>query len=90
MTAEKIAWLERAKETHRFHCQKKKENKKWRIQDTAKFLKRSLGSISEDLLIASWLKTHKSKIEHFDYAYEALAFIREKENDMLLDEVDDD
>ena len=85
----KISWLDRAKETHRFHCRKKKDDSKWRIEDTAKSLKRSIGSISEDLLIASWLRTHRSKLETFDYAYEALAFIRNKENEMLLDDLEE-
>ena len=84
----KQSWMERAKETRKFHSSKLKENSKWRIQDTATALKRSLGSISDDLLIANWCKTHQKQLERFDYAKEALAFIREKETQMLMDEVD--
>lgn len=83
----KIPWLERAIETNRFHAEKRRVNSKWLIHDTARNLKRSLGSICEDLLIASWCKTHRPQLEKFDYAKDALEFIREKKEQMKLDEV---
>lgn len=86
-SAMKVNWLERAKETHRFHSRKKRGGK-WRIQDTAKALKRSLGSICEDLLIASWYKTHPDKIERFDYAKDALDWIRNKESELELGDLE--
>jgi len=86
--ASKIEWLERAKETYKFHSRKKKESSKWRLQDSAKALHRSSGSICEDLKIASWFKTHPDKIERFDYARDALEFIRKKESEMSVDELE--
>lgn len=85
----KLSWLERAKETYRFHARKKRENKKWLIADTAKSLKRSLGSICEDLKIASWYKTHACRLEKFDYAKDALEWIRSKEDDIDIDFLDE-
>lgn len=84
----KQSWLERAVETRRFHVEKKKENSKWLIHDTARALKRGLGPVCEDLLIASWLKTHRAQMERFDYVKDVLEFIREKKANMELDEVD--
>ena len=86
---EKVSWIERARETHQFHASKRRENSSWRIQDTAKVLKRSVGSISEDLLIASWLRTNRYQLEKFDFAKDALAYIRNKENEMLLDDLEE-
>lgn len=82
------AWIVRAEETRRFHLSKRKESPKWLIHDTAKALRRSLGSICEDLLIASWLKTHRTELEKFDYAKDALEFIRNKKIELELDEVE--
>lgn len=88
-SATKSDWLTRAKETYRFHARKKKENKKWLIADSAKALKRSLGSICEDLKIASWFKTHPTKLEKFDYAKDALEWIRSKEDEIDVDFLDE-
>jgi hypothetical protein len=84
-----VEWLERAKETHKYHSRKKKENKKWRLQDTAKELNRSLGSICEDILISKWYKTHPHLIEKCSYAKDALEVIREKEADLAVDDVEE-
>ncbi len=80
-------FIEKAKETQRFHRGRLIENEKWTISDTAKALGRSIGSICEDMLISKWLKTHETQIEKFDYAYEALKFIRKTQKIRNLDEV---
>lgn len=85
----KSSWLDRAKETFRFHVRKKKENNKWRLQDTAKALNRSLGGICEDLKIATWYKTHACRLEKFDYAKDALEWIRSKEDEIDIDFLDE-
>lgn len=74
----KQTWVDRAIFTHRYHVEKLKLHDNWTITDTAAALNRSLGSISEDLLIANWLKTHENKIRRFSYAKDALAFIRDE------------
>jgi hypothetical protein len=83
----KQTWIERAKETYAFHRSKRLLNNKWSIILTAKALRRSIGSISEDLLIARWTKTHSVQLEKFNYAYEALEFIREKQQEQEFDEL---
>jgi hypothetical protein len=86
--SEQPKFIEKAKETHSFHRSKCLSHNKWTVAMTAKALRRSLGSISEDLLIAKWLKTHDKVLEKFDYAYEALEFIRKKKKELDLDEID--
>lgn len=81
----KQTWLERAIQTHNYHCSKLKEDEGWTITDTSRTLKRSLGSICEDLLIAGWLRTHETKIRRFKYAYQALAFIRNERKHMMTE-----
>jgi hypothetical protein len=86
--SEQQKWLERAKETYRFHRSKLLSNNKWRTSDTAKALKRGIGPISEDLLIARWCRTHEKQLERFKYAYEAVEWIKEEEKRMELNEID--
>lgn len=85
----KPTWIERAKATHRFHADKVKgSEKKWRVKDTAKLLRRSVGSISEDLLIARWCRTHEKELEQLENAYDALAFIRKKILEQNVDHIE--
>lgn len=79
----KKKWLERAIDTHNYHCRKVREKPGWTQTDTANALGRSSGSVSEDMLIASWLRTHEDKIRSFKYAKDALAFIRDKEKSRM-------
>ena len=79
-------WITKAIKTKNIHFHMKNNNSKWRIQDTAKLLKRSIGSISEDLLLASWLRSHRVYFDRFDYAKDALAYIRKKEREIELED----
>lgn len=83
----KSKFIEKAKDTFRFHREKCLSNDKWTVAATAKALRRSLGSVSEDLLIARWCRTHEKKLEEFAYAYEALEWIRERQKEMELGEI---
>lgn len=84
----KLHWIERAKQTQRFHAEQLRNKTNWRLQDTAELLERSIGSVSQDLLVASWCKTHQNQLERFDYLKEALEWIRDKELERMS-EVDD-
>ena len=80
-------WLKKAKETASYHRDKcLSSEKKWTIMMTARALRRSFGSIAEDLLIAKWSKTHDLG-SMFEHAFEALNFIRQKQKEQNLDEV---
>lgn len=74
----KQSWLERAVQTYNYHSSQLRNRDTWTLTDTADALGRSLGSVSEDVTIASWLKTHERQIRAFKYAREAIAFIRDK------------
>lgn len=75
-------WLEKAKETFKFHRSKLLSNSKWTITLTAKALRRSYGSVNEDIMIARWCRTHENQLSQFTRACDALDFIRKKKNEM--------
>lgn len=81
-------WLLRSKETYRFHREHLLDNSKWLLSDTAKALRRSLGSVCEDIKIAKWLKTHENQLEKFEYVKDVLIWIRKKEKEMDTVEID--
>lgn len=81
-------YLIKAKQTYEFHRSKLVENSAWRISDSARVLRRSIGSISEDLLIARWSRSHETKLAELEYAYQALKFIRQKEKDRDMEEIE--
>lgn len=81
-------WIIRARETHNFHAEKKRLYEYWRLQDTARELERSLGSISEDLLVAKWLRTHYNQLSEIKYLKDAVEWIRANEHHLLEMDVD--
>ena len=80
-------FLIKAKDTYKFHRAKLLLSDDWTIARTATALRRSLGSVSEDLLIIKWYKTHEDKIDKFDYQHEALEWIRRKQKEQDTDEI---
>lgn len=81
---QKVSWLERAKETHKVHVANLRNNDGWTVAMTAKVLSRSSGSISQDLMIARWYRTHAMKLDRMHTLTEALEFIRSKEKEMEI------
>jgi hypothetical protein len=79
----KLTWQERVQITERVHKSHLVENAKWRLEDTAKELLRSEGRVSEDLLLASWMKTDP-KVERFKFVQEALDYVRKKKQEMRV------
>ena len=82
----KLDWLERAIEVNKFHIAQLKDEPKWTIQQTAVALNRSIGSVSQDLLLASWAKTHEKQLRRCNNMKDALAFIHMKEREIKLGE----
>lgn len=85
---EQPKFIQRAKETYSFHREKCLSHDNWTLGMTSRALRRSSGSVSEDLLIARWCKTHEKQIEKFTYSYEALEFIRNKQREVDLGELE--
>lgn len=81
-------WINRCVEIHNFHVAQVKAEIGWTVEKTAKALQRSVGSVSQDLLIASWLKTHEKKIKRFKCMKDALEFIRECKHEMKTQELE--
>lgn len=78
MLLQKVKWYERARAINRFHIDKLRENPSWSYRDTAKELNLSVGTICNDLTIASWLVTHEEELIKFKTSSEALEFIKKK------------
>ena len=81
-------WIDRCIDIHKFHVTQLKEEPGWTIERTAKALSRSLGSVSQDLTLASWLKTHEKQLKRFRNAKDALEFIRAKKHENKTQELD--
>lgn len=78
-------WITRAVEVNRFHIQQCKDESSWTIAKTAASLNRSIGSVSQDIKLASWLKTHEKQLRRFKSMRNALEFVRSKEREMRLE-----
>lgn len=79
-------WLEKVRETHKFHIVKLKENKNWTITKTASALDRSIASVSEHLKVYQWLKTHEGELMKCEYFFEAIEFVRRKKKELELED----
>lgn len=84
----KIGWLDRAVQVHNYHVQLCKDEKQWTIEKTAKSLNRSIGSVSQDITVASWVKTHEKQLRRFRSMADALGWIRDKKNEMRGKEIE--
>lgn len=74
----KLNWLERAVQVHNYHVAQCRDESGWTLDKTATALNRSTGSVSQDILVASWCKTHEKQLRRFRCMKDALAFIRNK------------
>lgn len=80
----KPTWIDRACEIKFFHVQCCKDDPKWTVAKTAQALNRSIGSVSQDLLIASFLKTHEKQLRRCNSLRDALAYVRSIQREMEL------
>lgn len=81
-------WIEKVKATFRFHRSKLSSNDRWTATMTARALRRSQGSVCEDLLVARWLRTHENEISRCKGLKDAVALIREKQKKMKLEDIE--
>jgi hypothetical protein len=77
MVPVKLSWYERAVKVNQFHVEHIKQDGSWSYRDTAKELHMSVGTVCNDLTIASWLKTYPDLV-NLKTAAEALTFIKQK------------
>jgi hypothetical protein len=76
-------WIERVKAVEVYHKNQLRENPKWTLRNTADDLKRSIGRISEDLMLASFMKTHP-KVETFENVIDAVNYCKELKKQIKL------
>jgi len=76
-------WLDRAVAVYNFHVSQLKTESKWTISKTASALNRSIGSVSQDISLASWSKTHDKQLRRFKSMAMALDYIKNKEKERL-------
>jgi len=76
-------WLDRAVQVYNFHIKQIKTESNWTMLKTATALNRSLGSISNDIAIANWSKTHEKQLRRLKSARMALDYIHGKEKERL-------
>lgn len=81
-------WVDKCIEIHNFHVSQLKNERSWTVEKTAKSLNRSVGSICQDLTLASWLRTHEKQLRRFRTAKDALEFVRNKKKEMKTQELD--
>lgn len=78
-------WQDRCQAVAEYHISMLKEKGDgWRVEDTGKELGRSKGRISEDLKLASWIRTNP-KVAQFATAQEALEYVKRIERDRRLE-----
>ena len=80
----KQTWIDRCMDIYSFHVSQLKEEPSWTMEKTAKALQRSIGSVSQDLLLASWMKTHEKQLRKFTSAKDALDFVRNRKREMRI------
>jgi hypothetical protein len=88
MTLVKLNWLDRAIQVYNYHRGLCKTEPGWTIEKTAKALNRSIGSVSQDITVASWVATHVKQLRRFGSMREALSWIKDKKQEMRSREID--
>lgn len=81
-------WIDKCIDVHNFHVSQLRTESSWTIERTASALSRSVGSVSQCLTLASWLKTHEKQIRRFRNEKDALEFIRSKKREMRVQELE--
>jgi hypothetical protein len=81
-------WVTKCIDIHNFHVSQLRSEPNWTVEKTAKALCRSVGSVSQDLLLASWLKTHEKQLKRFRNAKDALEFVRSRKKEMRIQELE--
>lgn len=69
-------WVKRVKALALYHTSQLRADETWRLEDTAKEMNRSVGRISEDLMLVRYMKTHP-RVELFENIRDAVDYCRE-------------
>lgn len=80
----KMTWQERCVQTDLYHKSCLKNDRSWRIFDTAKDLNRSLSSVATDINLAEFLKIYPKQLERMKSIVDACEFVRVKKLDKKM------
>lgn len=80
-------WMSRCLDVYNFHAAQLRDEPSWTVSQTADALNRSIGSVSQDLLLASWLRTHERQLKRCNQR-EALEFVRTRKREMRTQELE--
>jgi len=83
----KSHWLDRAIQVYNFHVNQLKEESGWTIKKTADALNRSVGSVSQDILLANWSRTHDKQLRRYNSMKDALSFVKAREREFKVREI---
>lgn len=75
-------WAGVARSIRNYHSKMRREYPKWRLQDTCREKKCSIGYASEALLIARWLITHDTEMLKIEKREDVLKWIRKKKHEV--------
>lgn len=78
------SWVTRVKHVALYHTSQLKDDESWRLEDTARELKRSVGRISEDLMLVRYMKTHP-RVELFDNIRDAVEYCKKIKKQQRLE-----
>jgi hypothetical protein len=84
----KLDWLDRAVQVHNYHAGLCKKNPEWTIAKTAGDLNRSVGSVSQDITVAQWVRTHEKQLRRLRSMRDALDYIKNKKREMNGTEIE--
>lgn len=84
MNLRKLDWLEKALEIYKFHIQHLKEDETWTLVKTATALNRSLGSVSQDVMIGDWYRTHEKQLRRCSSMQDAVAWIKVRKREIKI------
>jgi len=84
----KPLWIAKAEEIFKFHQEQLKIHlyDKWTVLDTANKFELSIGRTSECLRLGRFLKSHREVIEKFEYARDALIWVKKEESRIRREE----
>lgn len=77
----KPTWQERANSVATYHAGRCREDHNHTIEKTAQELNRSIGRISEDITLSSWMKT-SPRVSKFKNPTQALDYIKQRKDEM--------
>lgn len=77
-------WVKRVKQVAIYHASQLKDDESWRLEDTARELKRSVGRISEDLMLVRYMKTHP-RVETFENIRDAVEYCKKIKKQQRLE-----